>query len=91
MAFRSIEEFEKILRETPPAARYLGIHWSKAMCWQDWFEIRIRMTAAEMAVRPFNAEQADVYAFLRDVATIIGEQFPRGLGAIHGSLNQEAA
>lgn len=81
MAFRSIEEFEKILRETPPAARYLGIHWSKAMSWQDWWEIRIRMSAAAMAARPFNADHADAYELLRDIAAAHAHEFPTGMSA----------
>lgn len=73
MAFRSIEEFEQILRDTPPAARYLDLHWSIAGNYHEWREIRSRMAGAEMAVRQSNPEHADVYALLRDVAAMHAE------------------
>lgn len=70
MTYRSIEEFEQILRETPPAARYLDLYWAVARSYDDWRAIRVRMTGAELAVRHFNQADADVYALLRDVAAI---------------------
>ena len=68
MAYRTIEEFEHILRDTPPAARYLDLHWSIARSYHEWREIRARMAGAEMAVARLDPNAADDYALLRDVA-----------------------
>lgn len=70
MTFRSIEEFEQVLRDTPAAARYLDLYWAVATTYDDWWAIRIRMASAEQAIRQFNPDDAEVYALLRDVAAI---------------------
>lgn len=68
MAFRSIEEFERILADIPPAARHLDLSWKHAKTWEDWFEIRVRMTSAAHAVEPYNADDADAYRMLAEIA-----------------------
>jgi hypothetical protein len=60
MTYRSIDEFEQILRDTPPAARYLDLYWATATTYDDWWAIRIRMASAEQAIRLFHQDDADV-------------------------------
>lgn len=67
MGFHSIEEYEQILAETPPAARYLPLHWGMAREAQDWREIRYMMRGAMFAVGKDHPD-AEVYCLLGDVA-----------------------
>lgn len=68
MTYRPIEAFDTILRETPPAARYLDLYWSVATTYADWREIRSRMSGAVHAVQQLDPEAASDYALLRDIA-----------------------
>lgn len=67
MAFRTTEEFEQILRDTPPAARYLDMAWCIARSTTDWLCIKYRMIGAAHAV-PFSSEEHDDYMLLANVA-----------------------
>lgn len=68
MTFRLNCEFEEILREIPPAARYIDLYWSIASTHADWQTIRSRMAGAYLAVQYIDHDAAAIYAMLRDVA-----------------------
>lgn len=92
MSFHSIDAFERILRETPPAARYLDLHWSIARTFADWRDIRTRMFGAEIAARHLDSDAADDYALLRDIAAIHAENAIRVNGVLAMvQINREAA
>lgn len=74
MAYRSVESFEQIISETPPAARYLDLHWAITDNYHGWREIRARMAGAELATRQCDPEAADDYALLRDIAAMHADQ-----------------
>jgi len=79
MAYRPIEEFEDILRETPPAARYLDLHWSLASNFTEWREIRSRMSGAFHAVQFIDHAAASDYALLRDIAAMRADDCSRAM------------
>jgi len=63
-----ITDHEELLREIPPAARYLDLYWSIATSHADWKDIRTRMSGAVHAVQQLDPAAASDYALLRDIA-----------------------
>lgn len=68
MKTMQLDELEASLRDIPPAARYIDLHWSIAETHVDWQCIRARMSGAYQAALHLDPDAAADYALLRDIA-----------------------